>query len=379
MRLAVHPVLGLPEIRSGDDLAALVAAAEPGLHDGDVLVVTSKVVSKAEGQVRAMTREDAVTAETVRLVACRGDTRIVETRHGLVMAAAGVDASNVEPGTVVLLPVDPDASARRLRAALHERLGVRVAVLVSDTMGRPWRAGLVDVAIGCAGLEPAEDLRGRRDAYGNDLSMTVTAVADEIAAAGELVKGKLGGIPVAVVRGLGHLVTAADGPGAAVLVRPAAEDMFRLGTAEAVEAGRYAALADIGRARADAEPPGAAASGAIDVDALRAAVEHARGVAATWGGQAGLDVVAPAHATHGGDEPSGVVVTCAPGAELAAGATVAALLVALGAADMEAVWSAYQYDRDVAAHPVAVGIVRVRPRATATRRQAWRVAPDPLK
>lgn len=243
--LSIRPVLSIPEVRPGDNLAELIAIADPALLDGDILLVTSKIVSKAEGQLRTMSREDAVTAETVRLVASRGRTRIVETRHGLVMAAAGVDASNVAAGTVALLPVDPDASARRLRASLRDLLGIRVAVIVTDTMGRPWREGVVDVAIGCAGINPVDDLRGRTDPYGNDLAMTVTAVADELAAAGELVKGKLGRVPVAVVSGLAEWVTEADGPGAAVLVRRAGDDMFRLGTAEAIEAGRRSALDDL--------------------------------------------------------------------------------------------------------------------------------------
>lgn len=231
---------GLPEIAAGDDLAALLetsTAARP-LHDGDVVVVTSKAVSKAEGRVVRMDREEAITAETVRVVARRGPTRVVETRHGLVLAAAGVDASNTEPGTVVLLPLDPDASARALRSALLARLGVDVAVVVTDTMGRPWRNGLVDQAIGVAGLETLDDLRGRVDSHGNRLDMTVTAVADEIAAAAELVKGKLAGRPVAVVRGLGHRVTADHGPGAATLIRPAAEDMFRAGARDVVPGRR---------------------------------------------------------------------------------------------------------------------------------------------
>jgi coenzyme F420-0:L-glutamate ligase/coenzyme F420-1:gamma-L-glutamate ligase len=238
--LQVWALDGLPEIAAGDDLAALLEAstADRPLHDGDVVVVTSKAVSKAEGRVVRMDREDAITAETVRPVARRGPTRIVETRHGLVLAAAGVDASNTEPGTVVLLPLDPDASARALRCALLDRLGVDVAVVVTDTMGRAWRNGLVDQAIGIAGLAPLEDLRGQVDAHGNRLDMTVTAVADEIAAAAELVKGKLAGRPVAVVRGLDHRVTAEHGPGAAALVRPAAEDMFRAGARDVVPGRR---------------------------------------------------------------------------------------------------------------------------------------------
>jgi coenzyme F420-0:L-glutamate ligase/coenzyme F420-1:gamma-L-glutamate ligase len=240
--LEIWALDGIPEVRPGDDLAALVADASlatgRALHDGDVVVVTSKAVSKAEGRVVRMDRDEAITAETRRVVATRGPTRIVETRHGLVLAAAGVDASNVEAGSVVLLPVDPDASARALRSGLLTRLGVDVAVVVTDTVGRPWRTGLVDQAIGLAGLDPLDDLRGRDDGFGNTLDATVTAVADEIASAAELVKGKLAGRPVAVVRGLAPRVTAEPGPGAAALVRPADEDMFRLGSRDVVPARR---------------------------------------------------------------------------------------------------------------------------------------------
>jgi coenzyme F420-0:L-glutamate ligase/coenzyme F420-1:gamma-L-glutamate ligase len=221
----------------------MVADACPDLRDGDIIVVTSKIISKAEGQARPGTdRRAAIDAETVRLVASRGDTRIVETHHGLVLAAAGVDSSNTPKGQVLLLPRDPDATARSLRQSIRRRLDVDVAVIVSDTAGRPWRTGLVDVAIGAAGIQPLDDHRGRVDPHGNTLEMTVTAVADEIASAGELVKGKLDRAPVAVVRGLGHLVTAADGPGARAFVRPAAEDLFRLGTAEALAEGRREAV-----------------------------------------------------------------------------------------------------------------------------------------
>ncbi|WP_229900074.1 coenzyme F420-0:L-glutamate ligase, partial [Streptomyces capoamus] len=232
--------------------------------DGDVLIVTSKIVSKAEGRiVRAADREAAIDAETVRVVARRGTLRIVENRQGLVMAAAGVDASNTPAGTVLLLPEDPDASARAIRAGLRELLGVDVGVVVTDTFGRPWRAGLTDVAIGAAGVRVLDDLRGGTDAYGNPLSATVVATADELAAAGDLVKGKAAGRPVAVVRGLAHvLVPGASGAGASgagasgagasgagasgageeggtdegarALVRAARDDMFRLGTSEAV-------------------------------------------------------------------------------------------------------------------------------------------------
>ncbi|MDQ0698235.1 coenzyme F420-0:L-glutamate ligase/coenzyme F420-1:gamma-L-glutamate ligase [Streptomyces sp. W4I9-2] len=252
---------GIPEVRAGDDLAKLIAAAEPGLVDGDILLVTSKIVSKAEGRIlRAADREAAIDAETVRVVARRGTLRIVENRQGLVLAAAGVDASNTPAGTVLLLPEDSDASARAIRDGLRDTLGVEVGVVVTDTFGRPWRTGLTDVAIGAAGVRVLDDLRGGTDAYGNPLSATVVATADELAAAGDLVKGKAEGLPVAVVRGLRHVVlpapdpsapadpsadpsadsasvsalVGADDSGARALVRGAADDMFRLGTSEAV-------------------------------------------------------------------------------------------------------------------------------------------------
>ena len=239
-RLEIWAPDGVPEVAAGDDLAALAADAlkTTPLADGDVVVVTSKAVSKAEGRVLAMDRDEAVTAETVRIVASRGPTRVVETRHGFVLAAAGVDASGVAPGQLALLPVDPDGSARRLRARLLELTGADVAVVVTDTMGRPWRLGLVDQAVGVAGLEPLEDLRGRDDGHGNVLDVTVTATADELAAAADLVKGKLARRPIAVVRGLAARVGAGDGPGAAALVRPAAEDMFRLGAHDVLPARR---------------------------------------------------------------------------------------------------------------------------------------------
>ncbi|WP_425428037.1 coenzyme F420-0:L-glutamate ligase [Allonocardiopsis opalescens] len=235
--MEIWGVTGLPEIGAGDDLAALIAAAEPGLRDGDVLAVTSKVVSKAEGRIAAMDREAAIDQETQRVVARRGGTRVVQTRQGLVMAAAGVDASNTPPGTVALLPEDSDASARRLRGRLRELLGVSVGVLVTDTFGRPWRVGQTDVAIGAAGLEPLADLRGTADSHGRVLEVTLNAVADELAGAAELVKGKVSGVPVAVVRGLG-VVTENDGPGAAALVRPADEDLFRYGSRDVLAARR---------------------------------------------------------------------------------------------------------------------------------------------
>jgi coenzyme F420-0:L-glutamate ligase/coenzyme F420-1:gamma-L-glutamate ligase len=277
--LEIVPVRGIGEVVPGDDLAALVAEAAPWLGDGDVLVVTSKIVSKAEGRLvevppagpdRDRARLDAIGAETARPVASRGETRIVATHHGFVMASAGVDASNVDSSYLVLLPKDPDASARALRAGLAERLGVRVAVVISDTMGRPWRNGLTDVALGAAGIGPLRDHRGETDPYGNQLELTEVAVVDELAAAAELVKGKRDQVPVAVVRGLPSLI-ADDGPGVvATLVRDAAHDMFSLGTAEARVAGLRAA-ANLPDHAGPADP--AAVRRALDTVAVEAAVE----------------------------------------------------------------------------------------------------------
>jgi coenzyme F420-0:L-glutamate ligase/coenzyme F420-1:gamma-L-glutamate ligase len=240
-QLTVLPVPGLPEITAGADLAALVADAAlagPGLSDGDILVITSKIVSKAEGRVVRGDRESAIESETVRVVARRGPTTISQTRHGLVMAAAGVDESNTEPGTLVLLPLDPDGSAEALRKGISERAGARIGVIITDTMGRPWRAGQTDTAIGAAGVIPLRDHRGQTDTFGNLLEVTVAAVADEIAAAADLIKQKTTGVPAAVVRGLAGLVTDGAGPGAAAIIRPSADDMFRLGAADVIPARR---------------------------------------------------------------------------------------------------------------------------------------------
>ena len=236
-RFEVIGVGGLPEVRPGDDVAALVVAAVE-LRDGDVLVVTSKLLSKAEGRLvpvppgvdREQVRLAAVAAETVRVVARRGPATIAENRNGLVLAAAGVDASNVRGDEIALLPVDPDASARALRDRVAALTGCTVAVVVSDTLGRAWRVGQVDQAIGVAGLAPVRDARGTTDTFGAVLEVTEIAVADELAAAAELVKGKATGVPVAVVRGL---ELPDDGRDATALVRPAGQDLFRLGTVEA--------------------------------------------------------------------------------------------------------------------------------------------------
>ena len=246
--LSIYAAAGIPEITPGDDLAAIIGDALDGLlSDGDILAVTSKIVSKAEGRiVHADDREQAITDETVRVVASRthpgGVTRIVENRLGMVAAAAGVDSSNTAEGTVLLLPVDPDASASRLRLALQERFSLRLGVVITDTLGRAWREGQTDVAIGSSGVLLLDDLRGTVDSHGRRLDVTLPAVGDEIAAAADLVKGKAGGLPVAVVRGLGRLLDA-DAPGARVLIRPAQNDMFRLGTEEAWREGYEAGLA----------------------------------------------------------------------------------------------------------------------------------------
>jgi coenzyme F420-0:L-glutamate ligase/coenzyme F420-1:gamma-L-glutamate ligase len=201
------PVLGLPEVRPGDNLAELIAG-HAELRDGDVVVVTQKVVSKAEGRLAPVdpddpaSRNQLVEQESVRVLRRRGDLVVSETRHGFVCANAGVDLSNVERGTAALLPVDPDRSARRVRDGLRARAGVEVAVIVSDTFGRPWRRGLTDVAVGCAGVAAVVDLRGTQDALGRTLTVTEVCVVDELAAAAELVMGKARSVPVAVVRGV---------------------------------------------------------------------------------------------------------------------------------------------------------------------------------
>jgi coenzyme F420-0:L-glutamate ligase / coenzyme F420-1:gamma-L-glutamate ligase len=238
------PVSGLPEFRPGDDLAAAIAGAANWLRDDDIVVVTSKVLSKCEGRIvpapedpeeRDALRRKLIDAEATRVLARKGRTLITENALGLVQAAAGVDGSNVGATELALLPVDPDASAAELRSGLRERLGVTVGVIVSDTMGRAWRNGQTDAAIGAAGLTVLHGYAGSLDAHGNELVVTEVAVADEIAAAADLVKGKLTGIPVAVVRGL---TLADNGSNARTLLRPGTEDLFWLGTEEALALGR---------------------------------------------------------------------------------------------------------------------------------------------
>ncbi|MCU7725372.1 coenzyme F420-0:L-glutamate ligase [Actinoplanes sp. KI2] len=300
--MEIRPVRGIGDVTPGDDLVELIAAAAPWLADGDVLVVTSKIVSKSEGRLvevpadgpeRDAARATALAAETRRVVARRGPTTIVQTHHGFVMAAAGIDASNVDKTHLVLLPADPDASARRLRDGFRAR-GLAVAVVVSDTMGRAWRNGLTDVALGAAGIAPFRDHRGETDPYGNELQLTQMAVIDELAAAGELVKGKCDQVPVAVVRGflatpgasLSADVTHAAFPpppsglqadagpdadaGAAALLRDAASDMFSLGTAEA----RAAGLLDAAQLPEEAHLPGVP----VDPAAIERALTAVAGV-----------------------------------------------------------------------------------------------------
>ena len=237
------------EVAPNTDLATVVLTAVQAdaggpLADGDILVVTSKIISKAEGRTAAAAaRASTIRAETVRTVARRGPTTIVRTRQGLTLAAAGVDASNVDPEVILLLPQHPDASAATLRDALQHRTGMRLGVIVSDTAGRAWRIGQTDHAIGAAGVLVRRSYAGEQDGYGNRLEVTEMALADELAAAADLAKGKLAGRPIAVIRGLADLVVD-TAEGAATLVRPPAQDMFAFGSAESV---LVAALAGAGR------------------------------------------------------------------------------------------------------------------------------------
>jgi coenzyme F420-0:L-glutamate ligase/coenzyme F420-1:gamma-L-glutamate ligase len=245
--LSVLPVAGLPEIGEGAELGAMIASRAE-LRDGDVVVVSQKIVSKAEGRVRRLSSVlpgaearrlaavlgkepnlvELILEESRTVLRAEGSVLIVETRHGLVCANAGIDSSNLpEPGTVSLLPEDPDSSARRIRTELATASGASVATIVSDSFGRAWRLGQAEVAIGCAGIVPLDDWRGRRDAGGRQLEATAIAIADEAAAAADLVRDKASGIPAAVIRGLERFVGDDDGPGAVALRRPADEDLFR--------------------------------------------------------------------------------------------------------------------------------------------------------
>lgn len=338
--LQLFGVTGMGEVRPGDDLATRLVKAlganDEHLRPGDILVISSKVISKAEGRtVAAHTREAQITAETVRPVAARrtphGVSRIVEAAAGPVMAAAGVDASNVVPGTVLLLPKDPDASARALRARLQELTGTTVGVIVSDTAGRAWRDGQIDFALGAAGVTVTDDLRGAVDTHGQPLEVTVRALVDELAAAADLVKGKLSGVPAAVVRGTPDLVTEEDGPGAAALLRPARTDWFRYGHIEAVRAS-------LGVAAGVVEPP------SIPPDDVPTRLSRALDVAEYASSVADLPVLDPGSAfssrmvlrSEKGDQAQLSVITDDPGPNdwLVLGALAARLQAAAWSEDL---------------------------------------------
>ena len=270
----ILPVAGLPEFRPGDDVAAAIVASAPWLRDDDVVVVTSKVFSKSEGRIvaaptdpeeRDALRRRLIDDEAVRVLARKGRTLITENAIGLIQAAAGVDGSNVDAAELALLPVDPDGSAAHLREQLQALLGVTVGVVVTDTMGRAWRNGQTDTAIGAAGLAVLHGYAGAHDVHGNELVVTEVAVADEIAAAADLVKGKLTGIPVAVVRGL---TPRDDGSNGHTLVRAGEDDLFWLGTEEAMQVGRSQAQLMRRSVRSFTDEP-------VDPALLRAAVAEA--------------------------------------------------------------------------------------------------------
>jgi coenzyme F420-0:L-glutamate ligase/coenzyme F420-1:gamma-L-glutamate ligase len=311
--LSVRAV-ALPEVRTGDDLAALLLAACGQLLDGDVLVVSSKVVSKALGLTASAADREAIVAEqTVRVVAQRrtprGLAQVVESAAGPVMAAAGVDASNTAKGTVLLLPADADDEARTLRRRLRSAGAPLVAVVISDTAGRAWRTGQTDFALGAAGLRVVDDLRGTLDARGQPLEVTERAVVDEVCSAADLVKGKTGGTPAAVVRGLAPFVTDEDGPGASVLLRDSGSDWFRLGHVEAARAA-------LGVGPGDVEPP------SVLPEPLRHRVQRAVQVSLAGGFAVAVEV---------SDDGS----TCTlHGEPFACGAVSQRLLVALWAEDL---------------------------------------------
>jgi coenzyme F420-0:L-glutamate ligase/coenzyme F420-1:gamma-L-glutamate ligase len=342
MTVELIGIEGLPEVRPGDDLAAMLErslVAVPA-RERDVLAVTQKVVSKAEGRVvPAVDRAGWIERESVGLVARRGDVVIVRTRHGFVCANAGVDASNVPVGLLTLLPEDPDASAERLQKELCARLGLsRLGVVVTDTFGRPWREGVVDVAIGCAGLPPLVDLRGTRDDRGRALETTVVALADAVAAASGLVMGKAARVPAAIVRGLDTAVLDAPPGPARALVRAPADDLFRESASVAVAATAPVASFGPGAVpRASIEEAVVAASTAVEVPRFlvltsRTALHRLR-AAVEGSGRSDLSH-APA-----------AIVACLPAdvsagaaSSLRAGAAIGQLTVALHAQGIDWAW-----------------------------------------
>ncbi|OHU80007.1 coenzyme F420-0:L-glutamate ligase [Mycobacteroides chelonae] len=270
----ILPIADLPEFRPGDDVAKTIAEAAPWIRDGDVIVITSKIISKAEGRIvaaptdpeaRDTLRRKLIDSESVRVLARKGKTLITENTIGIVQAAAGIDASNVDTAELVLLPTDPDGSAAAVRAALSRQLGVNVAVVITDTMGRAWRNGQTDAAIGSSGIPVLYGYAGAKDKHGNELQVTEVAIVDEIAAAADLVKGKLTDVPVAVVRGLS---VPDDGSVARDLQRSGPDDLFWLGTAEALEQGRRDAVLVRRSIRQFADI-------AVDSDLLREAIGEA--------------------------------------------------------------------------------------------------------
>ena len=376
MSLTVVPLPGIPEVRPGDDLARLlleaVGRAGLALADGDVLAVTSKVVAKAEGRLvplpadpagRERVLRETVAAETARVVARRGRLVIAETRHGLVGANALVDASNAGGDRLVLLPADPDASAARLREAIAALDGHDVAVVVTDTLGRPWRLGQTDVAVGLAGMGAVDDWRGRTDGDGRPLEVTEVAVADEVAAAADLVKGKAARVPAALLRG----VPRPKGDGTARdLVRPSADDLFRTaGTAEDLLAFLEGPAA-----------PAAFRPDAIDMDTIERAVAAARAISLPGGGRLQLALIpggaraaclAALSPTPPALGAAPVLLHCglaagedAPGTELAAGGAIRTLALAMHALGVSAVFQPARNPNQAYALAAALGLVPLR-------------------
>ena len=348
-QLVVLPVDGVPEVRAGDDLVRLLLAAlRTPLQPGDVVVVSSKVVAKADGLTVRTPRETVISEHIDRVVAVRGSMRVVRLASGITLAAAGVDESNSEPGTVVPLPSDPDESARVLRDRLRDATGHPLAVVVTDTAGRPWRTGQTDLAVGAAGLVPLLDLAGTDDANGSPLRVTAPAIADEVAAAADLVRGKALARPFAVVRGLGHLTTTGAGPGAQALVRSEDDDLFGFGSRDAV---RAAVRRDDPASSRGFPTPGAVRSW------LPALLEDAA---------AGLD-------------PQRVRLQLAPGAESDAGATarvVVAVRVAVRGEQVRVGPVDLQAALDAGALAERVRILAAARRAQVTVEPALDVAPE---